>query len=85
LTGRSNSGRRFTQIHADRAASLKDRRGSASSIGHFFIDTGLTLNANNSIVITDTTLAGIYLAEFEEMWAGSLHEDKADSTLHLLD
>jgi hypothetical protein len=43
------------------------------------------LNANNSIVITDTTLAGIYLAEFEEMWAGSLHEDKADSTAHLLD
>jgi hypothetical protein len=56
-----------------------------SSIGHFFIDTGLTLNANNSIVITGTTLAGVYLAEFEEMWAGSLHEDKADSTLHLLD
>jgi len=36
-------------------------------------------------VITGTTLAGVYLAEFEEMWAGSLHEDKADSTAHLLD
>jgi hypothetical protein len=27
----------------------------------------MTLNANNSIVITDTTLAGVYLAEFEKM------------------
>lgn len=50
-----------------------------------FTATGLTLNADNSIVITDTTLAGVYLAEFDEMWAGSLHEDKADSTVHLLD
>jgi hypothetical protein len=37
------------------------------------------------MVMTDTTLAGAYLAEFEEMWAGSLHEDKADNTVHLLD
>jgi len=50
-----------------------------------FTDTCLTLNANNSIVITDTTLAGVYLAEFEEMWAGTFHEDKADNTAHLLD
>jgi hypothetical protein len=50
-----------------------------------FTDTGLTLNANNSIVITDTMLAGVYLVEFEEMWAGSLHEEKADNTPHLLD
>ncbi len=50
-----------------------------------FTDTGLTLNANNSIVITDTTLAGIYSAEFAEMWAGSFHEAKADNTAHVLD
>jgi phosphatidylserine/phosphatidylglycerophosphate/cardiolipin synthase-like enzyme len=50
-----------------------------------FTDTGLTLNANNSIVITDTTLAGVYTTEFAEMWAGSFHEDKTDNTLHLLD
>jgi hypothetical protein len=50
-----------------------------------FTDTGLTLNANNSLVITDTTMAGVYLAEFEEMWAGSFQEDKADNTPHLLD
>ncbi|HUX75051.1 MAG TPA: hypothetical protein VMY40_00245 [Anaerolineae bacterium] len=56
-----------------------------SSIGQFFTDTGLKPNANNSIVITDTTLAGAYVTEFEETWAGSLHEDKADNTLHLLD
>ncbi len=48
-------------------------------------DTGLTLNANNSIVITDTTLAGIYSAEFAEMWAGNFHGDKTDNTIHLLD
>jgi hypothetical protein len=50
-----------------------------------FTDTGLTLNANNTIVITDTVLAGAYTAEFEEMWSGSFHEDKADNTVHLLD
>ena len=33
-------------------------------------NTGLTLNANNSVLVTDTTLAAVYLAEFEEMWAG---------------
>ena len=50
-----------------------------------FTDTGLTLNANHSIVITDTTLAGVYTAEFEEMWAGTFHGDKADNTAHHLD
>jgi len=50
-----------------------------------FTDTGLTLNANNTIVITDTTLADIYATEFAEMWAGNFHEDKADNTVHLLD
>jgi phosphatidylserine/phosphatidylglycerophosphate/cardiolipin synthase-like enzyme len=50
-----------------------------------FTDTGLTLNANNSVIITDTTLAAIYTAEFEEMWTGDFHEDKADDTAHLLD
>jgi hypothetical protein len=48
-------------------------------------DTGFTLNANNSVVITDTTLAGVYTTEFEEMWAGSFHGDKADNTPHLFD
>jgi hypothetical protein len=50
-----------------------------------FTDTGLTLNANNAIVITDTTLAGIYTTEFEEMWAGAFHEAKTDNTTHILD
>jgi phosphatidylserine/phosphatidylglycerophosphate/cardiolipin synthase-like enzyme len=50
-----------------------------------FTDTCLTLNANNSIAITDTTLAGVYTAEFEEMWTGHFHESKADNTAHLLD
>jgi hypothetical protein len=48
-------------------------------------DTGFTLNANNSVVITDTTLAGAYTTEFEEMWAGTFHADKADNTPHLFD
>ncbi len=48
-------------------------------------DTGLTLNANNSVIITDTTLAGIYQTEFEEMWSGNFHGDKTDNTAHLLD
>ncbi len=49
-----------------------------------FSDTGLTLNAENSIVITDTLLAGIYTTEFEEMWGGQFHESKADNAIHLL-
>jgi len=50
-----------------------------------FTDTGFTLNANNSIVITSTVLAGIYTLEFEEMWAGNFHSAKTDNTAHLLD
>jgi len=50
-----------------------------------FTDTGLTLNANNSIVITDTTLAATYGAEFAEMWAGNFHEAKTDNTAHILE
>jgi hypothetical protein len=48
-------------------------------------DTGFTLNANNSVVITGTTLAGVYTTEFEEMWSGTFHADKADNTPHLFD
>ncbi len=50
-----------------------------------FTDTGLTLNANNSTVITDTTLSSIYTIEFEEMWAGGFHGAKADNTPHIFD
>jgi phosphatidylserine/phosphatidylglycerophosphate/cardiolipin synthase-like enzyme len=50
-----------------------------------FTDTGFTLNANNSIVITSTALAGVYTLEFEEMWAGIFHSAKTDNTPHLLD
>jgi len=50
-----------------------------------FTDNGLTLNANNNIVITDTILADIYAAEFAEIWTGNFDEDKADNTVHLLD
>ncbi len=48
-----------------------------------FTDTGVTLNANNSIVVTDTTLANVYTTEFEEMWAGNFHSAKIDNTAHL--
>jgi phosphatidylserine/phosphatidylglycerophosphate/cardiolipin synthase-like enzyme len=48
-------------------------------------DTGFTLNANNSIVITDTTLASVYQTEFDEMYTGDFHSDKADNTAHLFD
>ena len=48
-------------------------------------DTGFTLNANNSIVISDTLLAGVYTTEFEEMWGGVFHGDKDDNTPHLFD
>jgi hypothetical protein len=47
--------------------------------------SGLTLNANNSIVITDALLASVYTTEFEEMWAGNFHDAKTDNTPHLLD
>lgn len=46
-------------------------------------DTGFTLNTNNSIVITDTTLAAVYTSEFSEMWAGDFQGAKADNTAHL--
>ena len=49
-----------------------------------FTDTCLTLNANNSLVVTDTILANIYTTEFNEMWGGAFHGDKADNTPHLL-
>ena len=49
-----------------------------------FTDTGFTLNANNSTVITDTTVASVYTTEFEEMWSGEFHGDKDDDTMHLL-
>jgi len=50
-----------------------------------FTDTGMTLNANNSTMITDTTLGDIYSTKLEEMWAGDFDEDKADDAVHLLD
>ena len=46
-------------------------------------DTGFTLNANNSIVITDTILAAVYTTEFTEMWNGSFQGTKTDNTAHL--
>jgi len=50
-----------------------------------FTDTGFTLNANNSVAITDNTLAHVYTIEFEEMWAGAFHNAKSDNTPHLFD
>jgi phosphatidylserine/phosphatidylglycerophosphate/cardiolipin synthase-like enzyme len=50
-----------------------------------FTDNGLTRNANNSIVITSTILAETYTTEFEELWTGQFHGDKADNTAHHLD
>ncbi len=48
-------------------------------------DNGFTRNANNSIVITDTALASVYLTEFDEMWAGDFQRTKTDNTPHLFD
>jgi phosphatidylserine/phosphatidylglycerophosphate/cardiolipin synthase-like enzyme len=48
-------------------------------------DTGLTLNANSSMVITDTTLASSYTAEFEEMWGGRFDGDKTINTIQHLE
>jgi phosphatidylserine/phosphatidylglycerophosphate/cardiolipin synthase-like enzyme len=48
-------------------------------------DTGFTLNANNALVVTDTTMAAVYQTEFDEMWGGSFHRDKSDNTVHLFD
>jgi len=50
-----------------------------------FTARGLTLNANNSIIISDTLLASVYETEFEEMWAGDFQAAKMDNTPHLLD
>jgi len=46
-------------------------------------DNGFTMNANNSLVITDTNLANVYTSEFQEMWDGDFHGDKADNTAHV--
>lgn len=46
-------------------------------------DTGFTLNANNSVLINDPTLAAVYTTEFNEMWAGNFHTAKTDNTAHL--
>lgn len=50
-----------------------------------FTDTGFTLNANNSLVMTDTVLAGTYAAEFAEMFGGSFDGAKTDNTYHLFE
>ncbi|MBK8904486.1 MAG: lamin tail domain-containing protein [Anaerolineaceae bacterium] len=50
-----------------------------------FTDTGFTSNANNALLVTDSTLANIYTLEFSEMWSGLFHGAKADNTPHLLD
>ncbi len=49
-----------------------------------FTDRGLSLNAENAMVITDTTLADIYTTEFDEMWSGKFHTAKEDNTKHIL-
>jgi len=48
-------------------------------------DNCITLNANNSIIITSTVLAATYTAEFEEMWGGAFHTAKTDNTAHRFD
>jgi hypothetical protein len=48
-------------------------------------DNCITLNANNSIIITSTVLATTYTAEFEEMWGGAFHRAKIDNTAHRFD
>ena len=50
-----------------------------------FTDTGLTLNANSSLVFTDTMLASNYTAEFEEMWAGRFDGAKTVNTIQRLE
>jgi phosphatidylserine/phosphatidylglycerophosphate/cardiolipin synthase-like enzyme len=48
-------------------------------------DTGLTLDASDSIAVTDAVLASNYTAEFEEMWSGDFHEDKTVNTIQHLE
>lgn len=50
-----------------------------------FTDNGLTLNANNSLAITNTLLADAYATEFNEMWNSKFHTDKVDNTTHLFE
>jgi phosphatidylserine/phosphatidylglycerophosphate/cardiolipin synthase-like enzyme len=47
-----------------------------------FTNSGFTFNAENIVVITDTAVADIYHAEFEEMFAGKFSNDKTDNTAH---
>jgi phosphatidylserine/phosphatidylglycerophosphate/cardiolipin synthase-like enzyme len=47
-----------------------------------FTNTGFTFNAENAIVMTDTTVANIYATEFAEMFAGAFSNDKTDNTAH---
>jgi hypothetical protein len=46
-----------------------------------FTDTGLTLNANNSLVFTYAMLASNYTTEFNEMWAGRFDGNKTVNTI----
>jgi len=50
-----------------------------------FTVTGFTSNANNVLLVTDSTLAHAYSLEFNEMWSVLFHGAKADNTPHLLD
>ncbi len=47
-------------------------------------ETGGELNADVVAVFTSDQLASIYTAEFDEMYAGAFHHNKADNTTHLL-
>lgn len=87
------------QALIDAGISLITDSGSAIEHNKFFVidgmivwtgstnltDTGFTLNANNSTIITDTTLADVYTIEFNEMWAGNFQKNKTDNTPHLFD
>jgi phosphatidylserine/phosphatidylglycerophosphate/cardiolipin synthase-like enzyme len=48
-------------------------------------ESGGEYNSDVAMLITSPALAGIYTAEFEEMFAGSFHRRKRDNTEHVVD
>jgi phosphatidylserine/phosphatidylglycerophosphate/cardiolipin synthase-like enzyme len=48
-------------------------------------ESGGEYHSDVAVLITSAALAGIYTAEFEEMFAGQFHHRKRDNTAHVVD
>lgn len=94
----SDNNAHFVALETAGITVVQDKRSSTMHNKFFVIDgsivwsgstnitdNGFTLNNNNAIVFTSTTVADIYTLEFEEMFvSGNFGTAKTDNTTHTL-